>query len=631
MNVGVDSDALVVAESEAVRYARVWIFWGVASVLSVLLWFWPAWNVWEEQARDSLSRNFLVSDAQHPQVVLVDFSDASIQALGGWPLPRAKMADLVEELIGPLGAKVVSLDMVFPEPSDELGDARLASLAEHGPLVLAHALDLTQRSQVIRVGVPAHGLAEPILLSGLWPVQTSHGYVANHAGLAHARCVGHIGIVLDSDGVIRRLAPLVAGPQGVLSTLAAAMLDCGEPQADRALSTVPFKPASTESVDSASSTLVSWRLPFRYGIAAFDTLEASDVLAGSIADDRVRGKYILVGSSAVGLSDFVNTPLQALTPGVLVHAQALAQWLDHGVPKPGDPYRLSGVWVALVWVGSIWFWWSRSKRAAWLLGMALALIWPAISVWIWSKGGGVQVLWTPAVVLGALLAISALELKLSHDIKQRALSTLSHYVAEPVLRQLYSLGLAQSLQPQLREITVMVVDMQRYTPLTEKMPLNNMADLIRDYLELITRPVLDFEGTLDRYSGDGLIAFWGAPLPRIDHADVALRCAIALQQSLHSWNTLRQARGEEEISIRIGIESGLALVGDFGSSSRSVFTALGMCINTAARLQELGRKLRCDLVIGPAAAELSSLPLQVLAVVDVKGLRSALQVYTWRV
>ena len=629
MNSIVASDAWVVAESRAVQRARVLIFWGAWLLLALGLWFWPAWQLLEEQARDGLSRRFLVSEDRHPQVVLVDFSDASIQALGGWPLPRARMADLVEELIGPLGAKVVALDMVFPEPADALGDARLASLAAHGPLVLAQVLDMAQRSQVIRVGVPAKGTA-PVLLSGVWPVLPSQGFVANHAGLAQARCVGHIGIALDADGVVRRLAPLVAGPEGVVSTLAGAMLDCGQPQPPGARTAAPQAAPWWSALGGSAGSAQGWRLPFAYGLGAFDTVMADEVLSGAVSADRVQGKYVLVGSSAVGLSDYVNTPLQPLTPGVLVHAQALAQWLDQGVPRPVAAERGWAVAVALLWAWGVWRLWRSRKRSAWALAGVLVVGWPAAALWAWSAGWVLPVLWPPGVVLGALLAVSALELKLLRDLKQRALMTLSHYVAKPVLQQLYALGLSQSLQPQLRDITVLVVDMRGYTQLTEAMPLDKMAVLVRDYLERITEPVLAFEGTLDRYSGDGLIALWGAPLPRADHADMALRCARELQLRVRAWNAERVAMGEEAIGIRIGIESGQALVGDLGSSARSVFTALGTCINTASRLQELGRQLDCDLVVGPATAALSSLDLQALAVVEVKGLRSALQVFTWK-
>lgn len=608
------------AESAAVRRLRAWLYSSVLVTLVTALWFWPAWHLIEDQARDVLTARFAVSKDTHPSVVLVDFSDASIQALGGWPLDRRKMADLVEELVGPLGARVVGLDMVFPETGDAIGDARLASLAEHGPVVLSNVLDMQQRSSPIRVGVPAIKTAPPQLLAARWGTLPSYGYVANHAGLARARCVGHVGVTLDPDGVMRRLAPLVRGPSGVLNTLSAAMLDCGEPSV-RALQDSPSPAAQPPRAGT-------WRLPFTYGVNAFDSVEAADVLEGRVDPAHVRGKYVLVGSSAVGLSDYVTTPLQPLTPGVLVHAEALAHLLDHGVPQAQEGRH----WGVLLFTGLmgalLWWLWQRNKVRAGCVALAAGLVWPVLVLACYAHGVFPWLLYFPAVTWGALGAITVLELKLQRDTKQRALRTLSQYVAEPVLKQLYALGLSNNLQPKLQEITVMVVDMRDYTRLTSEMSLEEIAQLTRDFLRLITQPVLKHEGTLDRYNGDGLIAFWGAPLPQANHADRALACAQSLRDALRQWNVQRTAIGHPAIGMRIGIESGQALVGDVGNAARSVYTAVGTCINTASRLQELGRQLDCDLMVGPQTAALSTQVLQPLATVNVKGLNRPLQVYT---
>jgi adenylate cyclase len=617
---------LELSESGWVQKARAGLFGGVFALLSLLFWWWPTWHLLEEQVRDGLTSRFVVSSTPHPDVVLIDFSDSSIQTLGGWPLNRSRMADLVEELLGPLGAKVVGLDMMFPEPGDPVGDARLASLAEHGPLVLSHVLDMQQRSTPIRVGTPAVAVAPPQWLGHDWAALPSFGYVANHAGLAKARCVGHVGVTLDGDGVMRRLAPLVQGPHGVLNTLSVAMLDCGVPQA-RASTIRPALPHSGRWLASAESAS-SWRLPFAYGMASFVTLEAADVLAGAVDANLTRGKYVLVGSSAVGLSDYVTTPLQSLTPGVLVHAQALAVMLDSGKPVPASLPFVGAFWAAFLVAGAVWLVWQRHKTRAWVLAVVCAVGWPAVCVWAFGLGWFVWVLFVPAVVLACLLALSALEFKLLRDAKQRALHTLSQFVAAPVLKQLLALGLSRSLQPKLQDITVLVVDMRDYTRLTTEMTLEEIAELTRDFLALITLPVLEHEGTLDRYSGDGLIAFWGAPLAQQAHADMALACAASLRQALAQWNEQRAAQGKEPIGMRIGVESGPALVGDLGNAVRSVYTAVGSCINTASRLQELGRDLGCDWVIGPQTKARTSLPLTFLALLPIKGLPAPLQVYT---
>jgi adenylate cyclase len=133
----------------------------------------------------------------------------------------------VEELLGPLGARAVALDMVLPERADKAGDARLASIARHGPLALAQVLDFTARSTPIVVGTAAGGRSTP--LAGATPAQAS-GHVANHAGLAGARCVGHIGVQPDADGVLRRIYLQAQAAGRTYATLSLALLDCTDPQ-----------------------------------------------------------------------------------------------------------------------------------------------------------------------------------------------------------------------------------------------------------------------------------------------------------------------------------------------------------------------------------------------------------------
>jgi adenylate cyclase len=210
---------------------------------------------------------------------------------------------------------------------------------------------------------------------------------------------------------------------------------------------------------------------------------------------------------------------------------------------------------------------------------------------------------------------------------RRILNTLSHYVAEPVLRLLVRQGLENTLTPSRKEITVLVADMAGYTRLTAESGLDNSARLTTEFLEAITQPVLRSGGTLDRYTGDGLIAFWGAPLDRADHSAGAYAAALEMLDALAALNERRAARGEDAIGMRIGIEAGAALVGDLGSSTRSVYTAVGSCINLASRLQELARDLHEPLIVGPQARSGIEAPLRSLGLVAVRGLAQSIEVF----
>jgi adenylate cyclase len=160
--------------------------------------------------------------------------------------------------------------------------------------------------------------------------------------------------------------------------------------------------------------------------------------------------------------------------------------------------------------------------------------------------------------------------------------------------------------PKHGDITVISADMQDYTGLTNRTTLQDAAQLTREFLQCLTEPILTYGGTLDKYTGDGLVAFWGAPIPDGDHAAQALLAAQAMVRNVRAWNEQRIAQGLLPARVRLGVESGPVLVGDLGTRFRRTYTAVGDCINTASKLQAVAKTLSCDLVIGPVAAQSAS-------------------------
>jgi adenylate cyclase len=183
------------------------------------------------------------------------------------------------------------------------------------------------------------------------------------------------------------------------------------------------------------------------------------------------------------------------------------------------------------------------------------------------------------------------------------LDALNHYVAPAVVNELLNSGLLDPLAPRLHDMTTLVADMEGYTKHVEGLPLEDAASLTREFLDCLTQPVLKCRGTLDKYTGDGLIAFWGAPIQDEDHADLALDAARLMLQSIAALNASRKRVGKSELRVRIGIESGMAMSGDFGSSSRSIYTAVGDSVNTASRLEDMARNFPFDIMVGPGAAQ----------------------------
>jgi adenylate cyclase len=214
---------------------------------------------------------------------------------------------------------------------------------------------------------------------------------------------------------------------------------------------------------------------------------------------------------------------------------------------------------------------------------------------------------------------------------RQVLNTLSHYVAQPVLNEIVRLNLQHSLKPMLCEITVLIADMEGYTLATSSLALDEAAELTRDFLGCLTRPVLAGHGTLDKYTGDGLVAFWGAPLPCADRADRAVSAALAILAEVEALNAQRQLKGFAPVRVRIGIESGSALVGDLGTSFRSTYTAVGDCINFASRLEAAARDLPTQLVIGSATRRLlRQYDAESLGLIKLRGTQTIAEVFTVR-
>lgn len=568
----------------------------------------------DEGLRDTYLR--LTADP-HPEerLVVVDIDEVALKDIGPWPWPRQRVADLTELLLGNYAARAVGLDIVFPEPGDIQGDARMASLAAHAPLALAQIFDYAPRHPAIQQGVLASGVGV-VQAPGSPSSRIAHGYIANHAGLSGARCVGNIGYQPDADGVLRRMPARTLFQNLLYPNLASALLACADP------------PIQT----SVSNPQGLWRVPYRHALSAYTVIAASDILLERVSSDLIRGRYVLVGSSSLSLGDRVSTPLAPLSAGIMVHAASLSGLLDLAEGRAQAP-----------WSGRAWLLvWSVVSLAGAMLYIATLPAWGSslvllglVLAWLLQAFAGVvrQAEWSITAPLWAyffLLVVAVpYEWWQTQRKGQRLMRTFSHYVAQPVLDEIVRLDLQHSLQPALCDVTVLIADMEGYTQATSSLSLEQAATLTKEFLASLTRPVLAGRGTLDKYTGDGLVAFWGAPLPCLDQADRAVSAALGILAEVDALNVYRQRTGFSPLRVRIGIESGPALVGDLGTSFRSTYTAVGDCINFASRLEAAARDLPTQLVIGAAAnRQLTRHKTTSLGEITLRGTETTIEMFT---
>lgn len=567
----------------------------------------------DEGLRDTFLR-LMSDDHAEDRLVVIDINEASLADIGPWPWPRQQVADLTEILLSTYGARAVGLDIVFPEPGEAQGDARMASMATHAPLTLAQIFDYTPRSPAILQGMLADGLSRQQALTSTSSL-SAYGYIANHAGLAGARCVGNIGYMPDPDGVLRHLPASTQYQGSKYPNFASTLLACADPLAQM--------PSGNQQG--------LWRVPYTRALSAYTVIGASDILRASAPHDLVKGRYVLVGSSSLALGDRVSTPLAPLSAGIMVHAASLSGLLDLAegraqAPWSGRPWLL--VWSVLSIALAVA---CIAKLPAWgglLVLMGLVLGWLGLAF----SGIARQAEWSVTAPLWAyfflLMTAIPYEWWQTQRKGRRLLTTFSHYVARPVLDEIIRLDLQYSLEPTLRDITVLIADMEGYTRATSSLSLDNAATLTKDFLECLTRPVLAWRGTLDKYTGDGLVAFWGAPLPCPDQADRAVSAALDILAEVDAFNARRRQDGLPPVQVRIGIESGSALVGDLGTPFRSTYTAVGDCINFASRLEAAAQDLPTQLVIGSAAnSQLARHRTNSLGHITLRGTQSSIEVY----
>ncbi|WP_282809901.1 CHASE2 domain-containing protein [Thauera humireducens] len=570
----------------------------------------------DELLRDAFLRTQVHSQPER-RLAIIDIDESSLVAQGAWPWPRERIADLAETLLFHYRARGLALDILFPEPGDPVGDARLATLAMHAPLTLAVALSYEREALPVNTGHLPHG-------NRFVPVDAAldaDGFVGNHAGFANATCVGNIGFLPDKDGALRRL-PMFSRLDGVtFAHLSFALLTCSQSLGGNSVVIPPFPILQG-----------AWRIPIRRSAEAYTVIPAAAILSRQAPAELLEGRWVIVGASALSLGDRVTTPLSSNAPGLLVHALAISALLD--ASEAGAWKVWSGAGLALTWASAslLFLLWVLPRVPVWVgtsLLLLSALAWVTGAFFMTAQGGVVPVVPVLAAYLVVLLLAIPYEWWLSQRESRGVLRMFSQYLSPSVVAELMRIGPDEHLQPALKEVTVLIADMEGYTVLTSSLSLVEAVELTQRFLGCLTRPILEEGGTLDKYTGDGVVAFWGAPLPCTDHADRALSAAMNILVQVQETNQQRIAAGKRPVRVRIGIESGLALVGDLGTEFRSAYTAVGDCINFASKLQETARRLPVDIVVGPKAnASIKAHSLTSIGMVEVRGAGQALELFT---
>ncbi|MBS0560237.1 MAG: adenylate/guanylate cyclase domain-containing protein [Proteobacteria bacterium] len=588
------------------------------AVLALLMavWAWPG-----SPARAPLRERALdvvlawlprppATDTGGTRVVIVDIDRATLDRVGPWPWPRARLADLVDAVAAGKPA-ALALDILLAGPDRfsspagpggaNAGDLRLAAALAAAPSVLGFGLD--ESGPAGPPGVPVL-LAAPLSVPAIW---RAAGLAEPPAVLAAAtQGLGALPLAGDRDGPIRRVPLLVLAGDALRPGLAVEAVRVAQQagsllvDADERLQagaiTVPLGP-------DAALRLLPQSAP---GAWEARTLPAWRVLGDPAEASRVAGRIVLIGSSAPELGGLRATPAARLTPSVQIQAEAADAMLRGATAwRPG-------------WLGPAE---DAAAVLLGLLGLALALglrPWPAM-----AGMGAACVLWTggaaaavptlallpdpagpPLIALGGFVAALLARFARDELAARRLRASFEQHLAPGVVARLVADPRAVRLQGETREITALFTDIEGFTAMTERADPAELVALLDRYFDMAARVVTEHGGMVGKFVGDAVQGIFNAPLDLPDHPRRAVACALAL---LRETEALRGSDLGRRLGLgrtRIGIETGPAIVGDVGGSRKLDYTAYGNAMNTAARLEEANKRLGSSICIGPGTAAL---------------------------
>ena len=604
-------------------------------------------------------------------VVIVDIDEASLRAYGQWPWPRTIVADLVTKLTQ-MGTAAIGFDVLFAEPDrtspgvaanlyrglDDATREKLAALPSNDE-VLANAI---KRSKVV-LGQSGDGVErpdkQPLGLTGFavmgpdpkpyllsFPVLLGNIPVLEQAAAGR----GLFSFRPDRDGIVRRapLAMIAAGQ--LVPALSTELIRLGFGASSPLVRTnaggvssigVPRYELPTDGKGQV------WVYYSRHDAKRY--VSAKDILDGTVEPDRFRSRIALVGTSAIGLLDLKTTPVDGAMPGVEVHAQVIESALARALaPDSTEPAFLSYSLFAPL----------TEMAATFVMGIVIIIFGPLIGplamliVGAAGAAGMVAVSWYMFASLGLLydvtfplmcsLAIYAALVFVNYFReqagRQRVRSAFGQYLSPTLVEQLAQSPDKLVLGGEERTMTIMFSDVRGFTALSEtfKDDPQGLTQLMNRLLTPLSNAILEKNGTIDKYMGDAIMAFWNAPLDDPQHQANACEAALEMLDRLKKLNAERQQEAEDNghkflpIKIGVGLITGRVTVGNMGSDMRFQYTVLGDSVNLASRIEGQTKSYGVAVLVGANTAKAlkDKYPLLELDCITVKGKTEPETIYT---
>ncbi len=652
-------------------YRKLVIFFvGIVSTVVVLLLTW-----------DSIGKKFsLLTRINHifydtnlkifhkkgksEDVVLVDVDEKSLQAEGRWPWPRSKLATVVKNLQNG-GAAVIVFDVLFPEPElnvanvvlDHVEQSKDASndvtnyLSQRLPLFDNDKIfaDAVSKGDIVlgvffskdlyhatgKLGKPLSGLIKP---PGL-VISHQDKYIGNVPVIADAvRYTGFTTTAPDEDGIIRR-SPLLIECNGELypslaiETVKAFLLtdkvslDLHDLDGNKIFLGITIGNTYIPT-DSSGNVLVTYRGP---GFS-FPTVSAADVLHNKFSEQMFAGKIVLIGSSAIGVGDLHATPLQTVGyPGTEVHASIIASILEKDIMS--SPLWLIGVErVLLVIVGLI-----VTVFAAYFPALVLVSLIVLIILLLFALNALLLVKFRLVLPHLMLPYLQMLFLGLVNSVcgylfetrqRKQLHEVYGQYVSSAHIDQMLESHGKHTLEGNTKLMTALFADVRSFTSIAEKLDAKEVKKFLNTLFTPMTAIIFEYKGTIDKYVGDMVVAFWNDPIDDQDHAVHCVEAALKMQIKVKELAAVFAEQKLSDIAVRIGINTGMMHVGDMGSEYRKAYTVLGDAVNLASRLEGVNKIYGTRIMVSEETKKMcSNIVFRFVDCIYVKGKATPTKIY----
>jgi adenylate cyclase len=606
------------------------------------------------------------------RIVILDIDEKSLGEIGHWPWPRSLMAELVNKLFDRYGIAVLGFDIVWAERDRSSGIDTLDALAEKDlrhatgfqeiykglrpkldndllfaqsmkgrPVVLGYYFNSEDRA------VRVNAIPEPVLPKGTFAgrdliFEDLKGYTGNlPVFVGSAASAGHFNPRVDFDGVSRRVPMIVQFDGAYYESLSLAMVRVilGKPKVEPG-----YAPGNVMNrnysglewlkvgpIDIPVDEYVTALIPYRGNKFSFPYVSLADVAKDRVKPEALKGRIVLVGASAPGLFDLRSTPVNSVYPGVEIHANLIAGMLDRTMKA--KPAFMLGAEVILLAVGGVALailipmlsaLWATLAALAGLLAIV------ALNFGVWMKGD--MVLPLAASVL-MTLALYVMNMAYGYFVESRSkrqfTELFGQYVPPELVDKMAEDPGKYNMEPRSAELTILFSDVRGFTSISEALKPDELREYINEYLTDMSSIIRSkYRGTLDKYIGDAIMAFWGAPVDDAQHARNGVLAALEMQKECEVLNAKFSARGWPTLKIGVGLNSGTVRVGDMGSQVRRAYTAMGDAVNVASRLEGRTKGYGVGILVGEATRELvKDVVFREVDRIKVKGKDEAVTIY----